>query len=189
MYNFLPPNVFNASFELVQLLARYCDTPLFLTTRCLVEVREIDENLYSRQFGGSLKIRGDCKNIQPLNYGVNPAETSREVSQRVRGHTFLLFSNWPCHFRLINISLPPANFSAPRAVGSLSMLFSQTSFLSLRLFSAMSLFHRHEFLTKLVSPRDEFVRRFQLLPSFSIVGESFNWPWTNFVPLQSFIEN
>lgn len=63
---------------------------------------------------GSLKIRRGCKNIQLLNYEVNPARrTSRKLSSGSQSHTFLLFSNCPCYFRLINSQLPSGNFCAP----------------------------------------------------------------------------
>lgn len=84
--------------------------------------RRIGENLYSRRFWGSMKIRDDCKNIQPLNYEVNPAELLEKFPTSP-GHTFLLFSNWPCHFRLINSPLPSPTFLPRR--GSHSTLFSQ----------------------------------------------------------------
>ena len=121
-----------------------------------------------------MKIRGDCKSIQPLNYGVNPAETSREVSQRVRGHTFLLFSNWPCHFRLINISLPPANFPPalpPRRRIAFDAIFANVVLAPSFIFRDVA-FSQTRIFNEISCPLMKSIRRF--LPSLSIVAESFN---------------
>lgn len=115
--------------------------------------RRIGENLYSRRFWGSMKIRDDCKNIQPLNYEVNPAELLEKFPTSP-GHTFLLFSNWPCHFRLINSPLPSPTF-LPLAVDRIRRYFRNVVLIP-SFISTIPIFQGREFLTKLVSSMKSF---------------------------------